>query len=100
MSGRVKKLLPALKHGAYSATGFLPGEDRAAFEELRCDFISELRPEGPLESDIVETIARLIWRKQNLETLRIAESARKRYAAICSYLVTDGPVQTATLPCS
>ncbi len=82
MSVRVKKLHPALKHGAYSATGLLPGEDRAAFEKLRRDLISELHPEGPLESDIVETIARLMWRKQNLETLRIAESARKRNAAI------------------
>ena len=54
------------------------------FEKLRRDLISELHPEGPLESDIVETIARLMWRKQNLETLRIAKSARKRNAAIWS----------------
>jgi hypothetical protein len=87
MSVRIKKLHPALKHGAYSATGLLPGENRAAFEKLRRDLISELHPEGPLESDIVETIVRLFWRKQNLETLRIAESARKRYSAIISKIV-------------
>src|SRR5690242_3592569 len=87
MSGRVKKLHPALKHGAYSAIGLLPGEDRATFEKLRRDLISELSPEGPLANDTVEAIARLVWRKQNLETLRVAESARKRYSAIISKIV-------------
>jgi hypothetical protein len=87
MPVRIKKFHPALKHGACSATGLLPGEDRAALEKLRQDLISELRPEGPLESDTVETIARLLWRKQHPETLRIAESARNRYSAISSKLV-------------
>jgi hypothetical protein len=34
MAVRVKKIHPALKHGGYSATGLLPGEDPAAFEKL------------------------------------------------------------------
>ena len=72
-------------------TGVLPGEDRAAFEQLRRDLISDLRAEGPAEPDIVDTIARLIWRKQNLETLRIAESARKRSSAIWSIVPSTHP---------
>jgi len=44
MSVRVKKIHPALKHEAYSATAFLPREDAAAFEKLRQDLIAELRP--------------------------------------------------------
>jgi hypothetical protein len=90
-----KKLHPALKHGLYSVIGILPGEDRAAFEKLRRDLMSELRAEGPLESDIVETIARLTWRKQNLKTLRTAQSARERYSAIRS---TTGPSATPPEP--
>jgi hypothetical protein len=43
-----------------------------------------LTPDGPLEEDAVETIARLLWRKQNLATFRKAELARKRHAAIRS----------------
>jgi hypothetical protein len=98
MSDRTKKFHPALKHGAYSVTGLLPGEDRTAFEKLRRDLISELRPEGPLESEIVETIVRLFWRKQNLETLRIAESARKRNATIWSRVPsTSAPLITYDL---
>jgi hypothetical protein len=84
MAVRVKKLHPALKHGAYCATGILPGEDRAAFLELHRGLTAELDPDGPLEEEIVTTIARLTWRKKNLATFRIAESARNRYSAIRS----------------
>ena len=58
------KFPPALKHGAYSGTTLLPGEDPAAFEKLHADLVTELTPVGPLEEDIVVTIARLAWRKQ------------------------------------
>ena len=84
MSLRVKKMHPALKHGGFTATALLPGEDPAAFEKLHQDAIVELRPDGPLENDIVADIVRLTWRKQNLETFRIADSVRKRYSAIRS----------------
>ena len=96
MSARVKKLHPALKHAGYSTTALLPGEDPAAFKKLHQDLIAELAPNGALEEDIVATIARVVWRKQNLETFRIAERARNRWAAIysekvpsSSYLLVD-----------
>ena len=84
---RVKKLYPALKHGGYSATGLLPGEDPAAFEKLHRDLISELCPDGPLQEDTVFDIARLMWRKQNLEAFRVAEAARERASAIRSEMI-------------
>jgi hypothetical protein len=84
---RVKKLYPAFKHGGYSATGLLPGEDPAAFEKLHRDLISELCPDGPLQEDTVFSIARLMWRKQNLETFRVAEAARERASAIRSEMI-------------
>jgi hypothetical protein len=73
---------PALKHGAYSATAVLPGESRAAFEKLYRDLVADLAPSGVLEHEIVRTLARLFWRKQNLRTLRIAEFAQARLWAI------------------
>jgi len=78
MSNRIDRLHPAVKHGAYSATAVLPGESRAEFEKLHRGLIDELAPSGVLEDDIVLTIARLVWRKQNLATLRIAERAQSR----------------------
>jgi hypothetical protein len=78
MSGRFKKIHPALKHAGYSATTLLPGEDRAAFEKLHRALIAKFTPVGVLEEDIVAGLARLIWRKQNVATHRIAALARAR----------------------
>jgi hypothetical protein len=75
---------PALKHGGYSATGLLPGEDRAAFEKQHRDLIAEHAPTGALEEDIVATMARYLWRKQNLSTFRIAKDAQDRCSAMIS----------------
>jgi hypothetical protein len=79
---RAKKNHPALKHAGYSATSILPGEDAAEFEKLHRNLIAELVPNGVLEDDIVATMARLVWRKQNLVTFRVAKLARGRYAKI------------------
>jgi hypothetical protein len=83
------KVPPAFKYGAYAKTTILPGEDPAAFEKLHQDLIADLSPEGALENDIVANIARLVWRKQNLETLRIAEFARAHYEQIMKRIPKD-----------
>ena len=82
MTKLANQLPPALKHGAYSGAGLLPGEDAAAFKKLHDDLSAEFVPVGPLEEDIVETMARLVWRKQNLQTYRLAGMAEKRASAI------------------
>ena len=84
---RVSKIPPALKHGIYCATAVLPGEDLAAFKKLHRGLIAELAPTGPLEDDIVATLARFVWRKQNLTTIRMAEFARERRSEIWSEIV-------------
>jgi hypothetical protein len=78
----MKNVPPALKHAAYSSMAFLPGEDPAEFEKLHKDLISDLAPDGPLEEDVVATIARLLWRKQNLQSFRIAQHAKERFETI------------------
>jgi hypothetical protein len=82
MLTRFNKVHPALKHAGYSATTLLPGEDSAAFETLHRALIAEFAPIGALEEDIVADIARLTWRKQNLQTFRIAELAKERHRKI------------------
>jgi hypothetical protein len=78
MPVRVKKLHPALKHAGYSAVGLLPGENKAEFEKLHRDLIAEFAPHGVFEDDIVATMARLLWRKKNLETFRVTALAQGR----------------------
>jgi hypothetical protein len=72
----------ALKHGGYSTTTILPTESVAEFEKLHKDLISELVPNGALADDIVATITRMVWRKQNFLTFRIAKVARFKYEVI------------------
>jgi hypothetical protein len=85
---------PALKHGAYAKTTILPGEDPAAFKKLFRDLVEEFDPDGPIEMDIVLDIARLIWRKRNLGTFRIAEFARAHYEHIREQSLWDEQVKT------
>jgi hypothetical protein len=96
MPTRFNKVHPALKHAGYSATALLPGEDPAAFETLHRALIAELSPVGALEDDIVADIARLIWRKQNLATFRIAELAKQRRQSIIYQKVPGMPLISLT----
>jgi hypothetical protein len=81
---KFKKRHPALKHGAYSSTAVLPGENQAEFDELYQALIAEWAPTGVLQEHTVADIARLLWRKQNLGTFLVAELARKHRDAIQS----------------
>jgi hypothetical protein len=81
---KLKERHPALKHGAYSAMALLPGEDPAEFRKLHERLIAELAPGGALEEGIVATIARLMWRKQNLAIFHLAKYAQNRCSAIRS----------------
>jgi hypothetical protein len=87
VSKRSKIIPPALKHGGYSGLAVLPGEDKAAFEKLHRDLIAELNPKGPLEEDIVVTLARYVWRKQNLKTYQLAQAAKKRRVELMTTLI-------------
>ena len=94
---RVNRIPPALKHGAYSATAVLPGESRAAFEKQHRDLIAEYAPSGVHEERIVKKLAGLIWRQENLDTLRIAQHAWKRYQAIHNEEKKNLPAPPSTL---
>ena len=82
MHTRIGRRHPAHQHGAYSATAVLPGESRAEFEKLHRDLVAEFSPSGALEDDVVMNIARIVWRKRNLATLRIAGHARAYLNAV------------------
>ena len=69
----------ALKHGVYSTIGLLPGESPAKLKKHQKDVIDEFRPNGPVEHDIVMTMARALWRKQNLATFQTAQLVKFRH---------------------
>ena len=69
---KTRKTPSAFKHGAYANTAVLDGEDPKEFEKLHRDLIAEFAPQGALEDHIIATMARLMWRKENLATNRLA----------------------------
>jgi hypothetical protein len=77
-----RRIHPALKHGGYSGMSLLPGEDPAEFKKVHEELVAEYAPTGQHEREIVETIARLMWRKRCLWTYGLAEFARRRYSEI------------------
>jgi predicted DNA-binding transcriptional regulator AlpA len=72
----------AFKHGAYATIGLLPGESRAVFNKHEKVVVDELRPNGLVERDIVLTIARLLWRKQNLASFETGKLVNIRFRQI------------------
>jgi hypothetical protein len=99
MTKLIHKIPAAVKHGGYSAIGVLPGEDQAAFTRLRRKLIAEFTPCGELENDIVEEMTRLVWRKQNLKTQRVARRAQNYLTKILEdKLSIEFPGQTNTHP--
>ena len=94
MAERYRSIPPALKHGAFSGMGLLPGEDASAFKKLRSDVVAEYLPVGRHEEYLVDTIARLLWRKQNLEIYRLANEARRRHLEIRAELAPKSGLLT------
>ncbi|MHA1597330.1 MAG: hypothetical protein ACTSV1_01300 [Alphaproteobacteria bacterium] len=52
----------ALRHGLYARDVVLPGEDRAAFDDMLASLTADLAPDGHIEDGLVERLAQLWWR--------------------------------------
>src|SRR6516164_4987338 len=57
----------AQKHGVFSVSPTIPGEDLREFEALHFALIDEWQPSGPTEIDAVLSLADLMWRKRRAE---------------------------------
>lgn len=80
MSKGMKSVPPALKHGLYSGMTLLPQEDEAEYEKHRREVYDEYQPNGPSETDTVDELSRLLWRKRHLLVYNVAEIViRKRH---------------------
>ncbi|MGY8678210.1 hypothetical protein Q2941_10365 [Bradyrhizobium sp. UFLA05-153] len=56
-----------VKFGPKTEFAILPGENPLEFEILRGQVAGEHAPDGPLEEDLVLTIAKCIWRKRRYQ---------------------------------
>lgn len=86
-STSVYKKPNALRHGLYSMTAVLPGEDQAAFDKLHRDLIAEFSAEGAFERHTIQTMAVLTWRQQNLETIRKAMLVQSRLSSVVDEMI-------------
>jgi hypothetical protein len=86
MSKHTNRIPPALKHGIYSGIGLLPTEDPAEFQKFKQEIFDDYAPVGRSEKNIVDKIACLMWRSQNLSTYGVAMHARARHDSIYSKL--------------
>jgi hypothetical protein len=69
------------RHYIVSDEGFaiLPGENPIGFELLRAEVAEELVPDGPVEEDLVSTIAKCIWRKQRYQRFVMAKMTAAKF---------------------
>jgi len=95
MGNRHNQFPPALKHAGYSAMNVLPGESAAEFDKLHKGLIAEYSSNGVHEDEIIETMARLIWRKKNLATVRIAKLAQAHWSRIKWEMVPEDKMDSA-----
>src|SRR5690349_20644312 len=65
--GRALARLNAAKHGLYSDTRLLPGEDRRLYRKLAVDIMDFFRPIGPVEETLTDQILSEIWRLKRYE---------------------------------
>src|SRR4051794_3872658 len=56
----------ALKHGAYAQTLMLWSEKQEDYELLRAGLYREFSPTGAMETDMVQSLVDLLWRKRRL----------------------------------
>ena len=60
--GKARSSRNALKHGLTSNEPLVPEEDPAEFEELRREFLAELRPVGPTEETLAGIMVLATWK--------------------------------------
>ena len=59
----------ALGHGLFSTCTVLPGESVEEFDAMHAQLVADYEPQGPIEIDIVESLAGVLWRKRRLQGL-------------------------------
>ncbi len=68
-AGKLRSSLNSLRHGLTSRTVVLPTEDAAAYDAHLQRFIQQFQPQGPLEEQLVQSLASTAWRLNRIPAL-------------------------------
>lgn len=68
-AGRQRSSLNALRHGLTGHTIVLPTEDHSAYQRHSLRFFDEFKPVGPLEQQLVQSLADCAWRLNRIPAL-------------------------------
>src|SRR5258705_482658 len=77
-TGKARSGLNATTHGLAAKQALLPGEDAAEFDQFLRDLVGVLGARGPLELQLVERTASLIWRLRRIPSFEAALFERAR----------------------
>jgi len=70
--GKASSRFNAFKHGADARARVIPGEDEADLLEITHQYYEEFRPEGIVETELVDTLIRCHWEKRRVPILEAA----------------------------
>ena len=70
--GKDSSRFNAFKHGADARALIIPGEDEADLLNVTREYYEELRPEGVVEIELVDTLIRCHWEKRRVPRLEAA----------------------------
>jgi hypothetical protein len=70
--GKASSRFNAFKHGADARARVIPGEDEADLLEITRQYYEEFRPEGIVETELVDTLIRCHWEKHRIPILEAA----------------------------
>ena len=71
--------LNALKTGTYARTNLLPYENAQDFDKLRAEIFADLRPQGSLEREIVDSIVENRWARRRQRQTTAIEMHRQPF---------------------
>jgi hypothetical protein len=67
--GKQRSSLNALRHGLTGQTIVLPSDDLAAYQRHIQSYVTEYKPKGPTETQLVQTLADTAWRLNRVSAL-------------------------------
>ena len=78
--GKARSSMNAVRHGLTAQSAVLPGEDRAALDELSRGLLAQLRPADPLQRVLAERVVALTWKLRRVAAAeaRAAEEMDER----------------------